>query len=49
MEKKPMRTGDRGLVVLRFSYHPWYLEEGSVFVLREARTRAIGRVIRIVE
>ena len=47
MEKVPMRTGDTGTVLLRFSYHPWYLREGDIFVLREARTRAIGKVLSV--
>ncbi len=47
MEKEPMRTGDTGEVELVFNYHPWYLKVGDVFVLREARTRAIGRVLEI--
>ena len=45
MEKEPMRTGDRGRVVLAFLYHPWYLERGTRFVLRDSRTRAIGTVL----
>jgi len=45
MEREPMRTGDVGEVTLRFEYHPWYLREGDRFILREARTRAIGRVL----
>lgn len=49
MEKVPMRTGDTGNVLLRFSYHPWYIREGDVFVLREARTRAIGRVLKVTK
>ncbi len=48
MEREPMRTGDTGEVRLRFLYHPWYLQEGDVFVLREARTRAIGRVLELL-
>ncbi|RLE77423.1 MAG: hypothetical protein DRJ44_02025, partial [Thermoprotei archaeon] len=48
MEKEPMRTGDTGNVDLFFSYHPWYLRVGDIFVLREARTRAIGRVLNII-
>lgn len=48
MEKEPMRTGDTGDVDLVFNYHPWYLKAGDIFVLREARTRAIGRVLEVV-
>ena len=48
LEKKPMRTGDTGRVRLRFSYHPWFLESGERFILRDSRTRAIGRILEIV-
>jgi len=47
MEKIPMRTGDSGKVVLRFPFHPWYIRKGETFVLREARTRAIGKVLDV--
>jgi len=47
MEKELMRTGDRGLVRLRFLYHPWFLEGGERFVLRDSRARAIGTVKRV--
>ena len=45
MEKVPMRTGDSGEVVLRFPFHSWYIRKGETFVLREARTRAIGKIL----
>ncbi|MCD6458821.1 MAG: hypothetical protein DRJ39_04020 [Thermoprotei archaeon] len=48
LEKEPMRTGDTGNVILEFNYHPWFIREGDIFVLREARTRAIGRVLEII-
>jgi len=47
MDKEPLRTGDTSKVELRFVYHPWYVEKGSIFVLREARTKAIGSIIDI--
>ncbi len=47
MEKEPMRTGDRGLVRLTFMLHPWYVEEGEKFILRDSRTRAIGTVVKV--
>ena len=49
MEKEYMRTGDTGLVKLRFVYHPWYIRTQDVFVLRDARTRAIGRITQILK
>lgn len=49
MEKEPMRTGDTGRVVLEFMYHPWYIREGEIFMLRESRTKAIGRILEILE
>ncbi len=45
LEKEPMRTGDTGRVYLKFVYHPWYLQVGEKFVLRDSRTRAIGTVL----
>lgn len=47
MEKEPMRTGDMGLVRLKFFKGPWYIEEGEEFILRDSRTRAIGTVYKI--
>jgi elongation factor 1-alpha len=47
MERVPMRTGDRGFVRLKFLYHPWFLEGGERFVLRDSRTRAIGTVRKV--
>ncbi|MEM0092788.1 MAG: GTP-binding protein [Thermofilum sp.] len=49
MGKEPMRTGDRGTVTLKFLYHPWYIERGERFVLRDSRTRAIGTVLETLE
>lgn len=46
MEKEPMRAGDTGLVRLRFLVHPWYIEEGEKFILRDSRTRALGTVLK---
>jgi len=47
MAREPMRTGDTGIVKLEFLYHPWYLREGDTFVLRDSRTRAIGKVLEL--
>jgi len=46
MEVEPMRTGDSGLVKLRFMAKAWYVEEGERFILRDSRTRAIGTVLK---
>ncbi|MEZ0346633.1 MAG: GTP-binding protein [Infirmifilum sp.] len=46
MEKEPMRTGDIGLVRLRFLKKQWYIEENEKFILRDSRTRAIGTVYK---
>lgn len=49
MDKEVLRTGDTSNVILEFLYHPWYVREGDIFVLRDARTRAIGTIIRIIQ
>ncbi|MCC6002830.1 MAG: GTP-binding protein [Thermofilum sp.] len=48
MSHEPMRTGDSGTVGLRFIYHPWYLELDTRIILRDSRTRAIGRVTKLL-
>ena len=48
LEKECMRTGDTGIVTLKFVHHPWYIRSQDVFVIRDARTRAIGKVLKIV-
>ncbi len=45
MEREPMRTGDMGEVELRFTRHPWFVRVGDRFLLRDGRTRALGRVL----
>lgn len=47
MEREPMRTGDVGLVELRFTRHPWPLRPGERFLLRDSRTRALGRIVEL--
>jgi elongation factor 1-alpha len=49
MSLEPMRTGDSGIVRLRFLYHPWYLETDTRIILRDSRTRAIGRITRLID
>ena len=49
MEKEPLRTGDTSKVRLSFVYHPWHVEEGATFILREARTKAIGVITKLQE
>lgn len=47
MEREPMRTGDMGVVELRFTRHPWLLRVGDRFLLRDGRTRALGRILEL--
>ena len=46
--KKILRTGDTSNVILEFLFHPWYIKENDIFVLRDTRTRAIGKIVRVL-
>ncbi len=41
-----LAAGDRGRVLMRFKYHPYYVKEGQRFVFREGRSKGIGTVIK---
>ena len=45
LEKDYLRTGDISIATLEFLYRPEYLENGTVFVFREGRTRGMGIIL----
>jgi len=47
MSIEPMRTGDTGMVRLKFLKHPWYIRKNDTFILRDSRTRALGTILEL--
>jgi len=45
--KKYLRTGDTSIVKLQFKFRPEYVEKGSNIVLREAKMKAMGKILKI--
>lgn len=48
LDKKYLKAGESGKVLLTFKYRPFFLQEGERFVLREARSKCIGTVTKIL-
>uniref|UniRef100_A0A0N4ZC03 Tr-type G domain-containing protein n=1 Tax=Parastrongyloides trichosuri TaxID=131310 RepID=A0A0N4ZC03_PARTI len=48
MEKEVLRTGDRDVVRFRFIRHPEFLRIGTRLVFREGRTKAVGKISKII-
>ena len=42
-----LRTGDRDILQFRFCFHSEFLKEGSMFLLREGRTKILGTVTKV--
>jgi len=47
MEKDYMKAGDRGMVRMRFKYHPYCVFEGQKFIFREGKSKGMGEVKKI--
>ncbi len=47
LEREYLAAGDRGMVRMRFKYHPHYVEVGQRFVFREGRSKGIGVVTEV--
>uniref|UniRef100_A0A7C3RG62 GTP-binding protein n=1 Tax=Archaeoglobus fulgidus TaxID=2234 RepID=A0A7C3RG62_ARCFL len=43
-----LKSGDRGIVRMRFKYHPHFVYEGQKFIFREGRSKGMGEIVRIV-
>lgn len=43
-----IRTGDRSKVTFEFISHTEYLKEGQLILLREAKTKVLGVVTKIL-
>lgn len=43
-----LRVGDKGRCVFRFLYRPEYMLAGAAVVIREGRTRGVGRVLAVL-
>ena len=39
-----MRTGDKQIVKFRFIYNAEYIKENSTILLREGRTKILGKI-----
>ncbi|XP_065323356.1 GTP-binding protein 2-like isoform X3 [Gordionus sp. m RMFG-2023] len=48
LDKDYLKTGQSGIAVFRFIRHPEYLKIGSKLIFREASTRGIGLITRII-
>ena len=49
MSKEHLRTGDKALVRFRFVKNPEYLKQGTKFVFREGKTKAVGTIAELIE
>ncbi|XP_076810176.1 GTP-binding protein 1-like isoform X1 [Clavelina lepadiformis] len=49
MTKEHLRTGDKAVVRFRFLKNPEYLRQGTKFVFREGRTKAVGTITELIE
>lgn len=47
INKSYIRTGERASIRFRFLYKPEYIEEGDPIILREGKTKGIGKIKRI--
>ena len=43
-----IRTGDRSKVVFEFVSHTEYVKEGQLILLREAKTKVLGVVTKVL-
>lgn len=48
LDHEQLRTGDKSVCQFRFVRHPEYLREGTRIVFREGRTKAVGRILKLV-
>jgi len=48
MDREILRTGDRAKLRMQFLRHPEYLKIGSRVLFREGRTKAVGKVSRVI-
>ncbi len=49
IDKEYLKSGDRGMVRMRFKYHPHYVYEGQKFIFREGRSKGMGEIIRVYD
>ena len=47
INKSYVRTGERANIRFRFLYKPEYIEEGDPIILREGKTKGIGKIKRV--
>ncbi|MBO8179262.1 MAG: GTP-binding protein [Archaeoglobus sp.] len=48
MDRDYLKSGDRGVVRMRFKYYPHFVYEGQKFIFREGRSKGMGEIIRIL-
>ncbi|CBY41592.1 unnamed protein product, partial [Oikopleura dioica] len=49
MDKQILRSGDVSTVHFYFLKRPEYIQIGQLFLFREGKTKAIGRITELVE
>jgi len=47
MDKEYLKPGDRGIVRMKFKYHPHFVYEGQKLIFREGRSKGMGEIIRV--
>jgi len=45
--EQELASGESGLVTFRFLFHPEYLLSGSSMIIRESRTKGVGKIVRV--
>ncbi len=48
MDREYMMAGQSGRVKMRFKFRPHYIYEGQKFIFREARSKGIGKVVKVI-
>ena len=44
-QKEILRSGDKAKIKFKFMFHPEFLEDNSLLVFREGKTKGVGRII----
>ena len=47
MDRELLRTGDNAIITFKFNYNQEYLKPDLPFLLREGRTKIVGRVTQV--
>ena len=47
INRKVIRTGEKANIRFRFMFKPEYIEENDIIILREGKTKGIGKIKKI--